>query len=129
MTGFPGSADETCAAIERAGPAKAQIAGPVFARSLGSRIRHGYPVEQRKCRGFDGESAGADQRLSCQCHRPETRKLPAALRTYVTVVEKGSFAAAAASLWISRAMATKHVADLEAHLGTRLLNRTTAVSV
>ncbi|MCP5365619.1 MAG: LysR family transcriptional regulator [Hyphomicrobiales bacterium] len=49
----------------------------------------------------------------------------AALRTYVTVVDKGSFAAAAEFLRISRAMATKHVADLEAHLGTRLLNRTT----
>ena len=49
----------------------------------------------------------------------------AALRTFVTVVEKGSFAAAAETLRLSRAMATKHVADLEARLDTRLLNRTT----
>jgi DNA-binding transcriptional LysR family regulator len=48
-----------------------------------------------------------------------------ALRTFVTVVEKGSFAAAAEGLRLSRAMVTKHVADLEAHLDTRLLNRTT----
>ena len=49
----------------------------------------------------------------------------AALRTFVTVVEKGSFAAAAEALRLSRAMITKHVADLETHLGARLLNRTT----
>lgn len=49
----------------------------------------------------------------------------AALRTFVTVVEKGSFAAAAETLGMSRAMVTKHVADLEAHLGSRLLHRTT----
>lgn len=49
----------------------------------------------------------------------------AALRTFVSVVEKGSFAAAAEALRLSRAMVTKHVADLETHLGARLLNRTT----
>jgi len=49
----------------------------------------------------------------------------AALRTFVTVVEKGSFAAAAEALGFSRGMVTKHVADLETHLDTRLLNRTT----
>lgn len=48
-----------------------------------------------------------------------------ALRTFVAVVDKGSFAAAALSLRMSRAMATKHVADLEAHLNAKLLHRTT----
>lgn len=49
----------------------------------------------------------------------------AALSTFVTIADKGSFAAAAESLRMSRAMVTKHIADLEAHLGARLLNRTT----
>ncbi|MFV0385301.1 LysR substrate-binding domain-containing protein [Paracoccus sp. (in: a-proteobacteria)] len=48
-----------------------------------------------------------------------------ALRTFVAVIEEGSFAAAARRLGISRSMCSKHVADLEADLGTRLLNRTT----
>lgn len=41
------------------------------------------------------------------------------------VAETGSFTAAAARLNLSRAMASKHVMDLEVHLGLRLLNRTT----
>jgi DNA-binding transcriptional LysR family regulator len=49
----------------------------------------------------------------------------AALRTYVAVVNAGSFARAAGKLGMSRAMATKHVQTLEAELGARLLNRTT----
>jgi DNA-binding transcriptional LysR family regulator len=49
----------------------------------------------------------------------------AALRTYVAVVNAGSFARAAEKLGMSRAMATKHVQTLEAELGARLLNRTT----
>ncbi|MFM7345954.1 MAG: LysR family transcriptional regulator [Tagaea sp.] len=49
----------------------------------------------------------------------------AALRTFVAVVNTGSFARAAAKLGLSRAMATKHVQTLEADLGARLLNRTT----
>lgn len=44
---------------------------------------------------------------------------------YLAVVEGGSFAAAAAKLDISRAMASKQIQRLEEHLGTRLLNRTT----
>lgn len=47
------------------------------------------------------------------------------MRAFVTVAETGSFTTAAARLNISRAMASKHVMDLEAHLGLRLLNRTT----
>lgn len=49
----------------------------------------------------------------------------ATMRTFVRVVEAGGFAAAAAKLDISAALASRHVMDLEEHLGTRLLNRTT----
>jgi DNA-binding transcriptional LysR family regulator len=48
-----------------------------------------------------------------------------AMATFVAVVEKGSFSAAADQLDISRTAASKLVMDLEAQLGTRLLNRTT----
>lgn len=51
--------------------------------------------------------------------------LLAAMRVFTTVVEAGSFAAAADKLQMSRAMVTRHVAQLEAHLGARLLHRTT----
>lgn len=47
------------------------------------------------------------------------------MRTYVAVVDSGSFAAAALRLDVSRAMVSKQVQKLEEHLGTRLLNRTT----
>ncbi|MEN3111166.1 LysR family transcriptional regulator [Uliginosibacterium paludis] len=47
------------------------------------------------------------------------------MRVFATVVETRSFTAAANRLAISTAMASKHVQHLEAHLGTRLLNRTT----
>jgi DNA-binding transcriptional LysR family regulator len=40
-------------------------------------------------------------------------------------VEQGSFARAAQVMDMSNAVVTRHVADLEEHLGTRLLNRTT----
>ncbi len=48
-----------------------------------------------------------------------------AIEVFVAVAEKGSFAAAADELGMSRNMASRHVAELEAHLGARLLNRTT----
>lgn len=47
------------------------------------------------------------------------------MRAFVAVAETGSFTAAAVRLDVSRAMASKHVMDLEAHLGLRLLHRTT----
>lgn len=47
------------------------------------------------------------------------------MRVFVKVVEQGSFARAATQLDMSNAVVTRHVADLESHLGTRLLNRTT----
>lgn len=47
------------------------------------------------------------------------------MRVFAKVVDQGSFAKAAAALDMSAAVVTRNVADLEAHLGTRLLNRTT----
>lgn len=47
------------------------------------------------------------------------------MRVFAAVVETRSFAAAADRLAISRAMASKHIAQLEERLGTRLLHRTT----
>jgi DNA-binding transcriptional LysR family regulator len=49
----------------------------------------------------------------------------AAMAAFVRVVERGGFTAAAEELRLSRAMVSKHVQDLEEHLGARLLNRTT----
>ena len=47
------------------------------------------------------------------------------MKIFTAVVDNGSFATAANRLDMSRAMASKSVAALEEHLGTRLLNRTT----
>ncbi len=47
------------------------------------------------------------------------------MRVFTAVVDAGSFAGAADKLDLSRGMATRYVAQLEAHLGVRLLNRTT----
>ena len=47
------------------------------------------------------------------------------LRVFVQVVADGSFAAAARRLDLAPAVATRALAELEAHLGTRLLHRTT----
>jgi DNA-binding transcriptional LysR family regulator len=47
------------------------------------------------------------------------------MRVFRRVVEEGGFAAAARALDLSPAVVTRLVADLEAHLGTRLLQRTT----
>jgi DNA-binding transcriptional LysR family regulator len=48
-----------------------------------------------------------------------------AIQVFAQVVESGSFAKAAERLGLSTSAASRHVADLEAHLQTRLLNRTT----
>jgi DNA-binding transcriptional LysR family regulator len=48
-----------------------------------------------------------------------------AIRVFAQVVEWGSFSAAAEKLGLSATAASRQVADLEAHLHTRLLNRTT----
>src|SRR5437899_11304064 len=47
------------------------------------------------------------------------------MRVFVKIVEQGSFARAAQVLDLSNAAVTRHVAELENHLGTRLLNRST----
>ncbi|GAA4021213.1 LysR family transcriptional regulator [Actimicrobium antarcticum] len=47
------------------------------------------------------------------------------MRVFAKVVEQGSFAGAGLALEMSNAVVTRHVADLEKHLGARLLNRTT----
>lgn len=47
-----------------------------------------------------------------------------AFEVFVTVVSRGSFARAADALDTSPANVTRYVNELEAHLGTRLLNRT-----
>lgn len=47
------------------------------------------------------------------------------MKVFRHVVEAGSFIAAAERMHVSPAMASKHVMHLEAHLGARLLNRTT----
>jgi DNA-binding transcriptional LysR family regulator len=48
-----------------------------------------------------------------------------AMRVFSQVVESGGFSAAADKLGLSTTAASRHVAELEAHLQTRLLNRTT----
>lgn len=48
-----------------------------------------------------------------------------ALTVFVNVVEGGSFTRAADRLGLSTSAVSRHVAELEAHLGVRLLNRTT----
>lgn len=48
-----------------------------------------------------------------------------AIRTFLEVVDQASFAAAARTLDVAPAVVTRLVAQLERHLGTRLLNRTT----
>lgn len=47
------------------------------------------------------------------------------MQVFVRVAKTGSFAGAARDMDISRAMATKHIMQLENKLGTRLFNRTT----
>ena len=49
----------------------------------------------------------------------------AAIRAFAQVVESGSFAKAAGRLGISTTAISRQVGDLEGHLQTRLLNRTT----
>jgi DNA-binding transcriptional LysR family regulator len=48
-----------------------------------------------------------------------------AIRVFAQVAESGSFSAAADKLGLSATATSRHVAELEAHLHTRLLNRTT----
>ncbi|RTZ59141.1 MAG: LysR family transcriptional regulator, partial [Gammaproteobacteria bacterium] len=47
------------------------------------------------------------------------------MNVFVDVVEQGGFTPAAAKQGMSRAAASKHIIQLEKHLGTKLLDRTT----
>jgi DNA-binding transcriptional LysR family regulator len=47
------------------------------------------------------------------------------MKVFASVAALGSLSAAARALGMSQTMATKHVAALEAHLGIKLLHRTT----
>ncbi len=47
------------------------------------------------------------------------------MKSFVSVAEAGSFAAAAGKLGLSRALITRHIAELETQLGTHLLIRST----
>src|SRR5882672_9073205 len=47
------------------------------------------------------------------------------MNTFVEVVKNASFTTAARSRGISRALVSRQIADLETHLGARLLTRTT----
>ena len=47
------------------------------------------------------------------------------MRVFSRVIDEGSFAAAARQMNLSAAVVTRLVADLEEHLGARLINRTT----
>jgi DNA-binding transcriptional LysR family regulator len=47
------------------------------------------------------------------------------MKSFVSVVRHESFAGAARALGISRALVSRHIADLELQIGIRLVNRTT----
>jgi len=47
------------------------------------------------------------------------------MKSFVAVVRRESFAGAARDLSISRALVSRHIADLEKQVGVRLVNRTT----
>ncbi|MDO8875926.1 MAG: LysR family transcriptional regulator [Pseudolabrys sp.] len=47
------------------------------------------------------------------------------MESFVRVVRSGSFTVGASQLGLSRALVSRHISDLEAHLGVRLLNRST----
>ena len=48
-----------------------------------------------------------------------------AMHLFVRVVERGSFAAAAAQLDVARSVVTRQIAALEKHLGVKLMARST----
>ncbi len=47
------------------------------------------------------------------------------MQSFVRVMRSGSFTIAARQLGVSRALVSRHIIDLERHLGIRLLNRST----
>ena len=64
-----------------------------------------------------------NQPVDANQNRPMDRLT--SMRVFLKVVDEGGFAAAARSLDMSPAVVTRLVADLEEHLGARLLHRTT----
>jgi len=51
------------------------------------------------------------------------------MTSFVAVAEARSFSAAAASLGVSRALVSRHIADLEHLLGTRLVGLSQKVAI
>jgi DNA-binding transcriptional LysR family regulator len=47
------------------------------------------------------------------------------MRTFVSIIDEGGFASAARALDVAPAAVTRLLSDLEAHLGTRLIHRST----
>ena len=56
---------------------------------------------------------------------PEVLDRVRGMRLFVRVAELGSFAAVAQQLNVARSVVTRQVAALEAHLGTKLIARST----
>lgn len=48
-----------------------------------------------------------------------------AMRTFVNIIDEGGFASASRALDVAPAAVTRLLSDLEAHLGTRLIHRST----
>ncbi len=74
------------------------------------------------------DSTVAENAIIMQLRRRERQTAMDRLQSLVAfakVVESGSFARAAERLDVSVSAVSRHVAELEAHLGVRLLNRTT----
>jgi DNA-binding transcriptional LysR family regulator len=82
---------------------------------------------RRRLRPLPESAARAAARTSLTLHRDRLNPMDRLLsmRAFVKVVDEGSFAAAARALEADAAGVTRLVADLEAHLGARLLHRTT----
>ena len=72
-----------------------------------------------------GRTSAASTRASGYSTMPSLWKSTGAIIAFARVVESGSFARAAGRLDVSVSSVSRQVADLEAHLDARLLNRTT----
>jgi len=71
------------------------------------------------------ESGKCGEAREARTRRTDTEDRFVALEAFVRVVERGGFTAAAKGLRLPRAMVSRHVQELERHLGSRLLQRTT----
>jgi DNA-binding transcriptional LysR family regulator len=79
-------------------------------------MEHYFTASQRNDSFFPGATPG---------RREDNMDQLAAMRAFVRVVEAGTFSQAAGSLRMPKPTVTKLIQSLEAHLRTRLLNRTT----